>query len=1585
MMLLLFACLASALTVNHYGKYIQKGSFMNVFVIFDECSFYDDTSYSRINYNGSFVVKKYSKQDTSCSGSFQEVILDLDQEIVNGSFANIIQELDTTTLIGRRAPNESCYEPGLSSFYYTFTTQCFVCGSYHCKHEVITIDGVTGYYNKKYYSNDCSKYPFSKELIVPCGYSNNGTSYGYSTYCKVSSLLTYTKKKTFEKVSVILEECIYYNPKSSYGRIHKKVNGFTIDLYGKEDSTCSGEHQEVVITMGGEMIPNTIKVIHEPFDGSRMRSHSYDPKTNKPYRYIQYITHCFTEGQDRIHAITQSKGVKGMYLLTFDSSNGTCNNNIKTYTLLEKCGVDEETGVETNCNIHLVHYNDTEYRKIYHILDDCTFYNQNNYAISSYNSETKKIIATLYGKDKQCNSKPIKSEEVSMTNKGNIVENDGYIDLEKLQGRIQPLGGTDIYTYSAIYYYFSTECFTIDGVNGSFRHDVVSGNNNSFYLSHFTGTKCEELIQSNIIDTCQYSEKNTDYAYFIDCNLTHYYSIKNEATRLEYYVILDKCIFLNDFNYNARIKPLSDGLFKIYTFLPSDTECKGEYRTTEINYNTFIPKGNLSSGYEKFDSSRFFGRNKPTTKCDANVNSGLYYAVDKECFIQGGVDNAFVQTTQDNVNGLYRLQFESKNGSCTGNYQVTSLMKKCGCVTETFGYSVYNDCTDHYFSFTERRSYQTIYIIHDKCVFYNNTYAIITTAGDEFMKFTITTYDNPQCNGVYISIRNESYVTFMVQNTAKEGFGYIDKFQFEIHITPKEGASIIIPSGIYMDIITTCYEVNNTDYSATTSTTNGVTSFYIIEYKSSGKKCLGQHNTTKIMDCGLYYDNGTYYYVNCGQSHHYISYLYKDNGQHEYLILDECVGGIAQGYSIIKLNNERKEIIITAYHDSRCTKVKFEQAIPFSFFCVVNTLQERNGYLEINSFAKRMMLGKCEDTSFVSALYFDVNYECLKDNESGLYFKNELRTFDGVSGLFAVYYNDNECSSQPLYHQLDYECGCNFKNLSIGITTIHVSCPSTHYLHFRQKKTLYDTYMLLDTCTYFNETYNAIVSYENQDLKILMYAHNDTVCSETLSHVDDFDISTLLADGLEEEDAFLDMTMFTSVLKSQNSDLPSVLNHVIEKKCFYYMGNDYKYVQKVEGETKGYTLVKYKSTTKSCKEVLEESDILSQCGTYSVSLENGTLAYNLQTECDIYHYLHYYDKKTCLENYLLLDKCVFYNNTYYSIFTYDGSTVTYTTYTNSNCQRSVDKNIEFSMDDTENVEEKTAYLDLEQLKIHSIMGSIKTSSIISFKYTTFNDQCFVCNGKYSRHIYDKGNTSMVSLHIYENSNDCQEMKNEIATEKVISCGLQTTKERSIVVQCDSEHYIEYYDQETYRNVTLILDKCVYYKTNKSGDLNYVKVNYDKGSITFDYYVNDPLCMSIPQNEEKMIYPLRYSVQEYSNYLDISTLSSSIQSSTKNTDASLLYFDYPSVCFQCGTNYCKYNEQNNRNERYKVLKQYTEATCSNEGNIIKSYKCGDSLISNKDSYYYMHTACSDTIIEENESSGSYKLFIVSIVLILFITI
>ena len=100
---------------------------------------------------------------------------------------------------------------------------------------------------------------------------------------------------------------------------------------------------------------------------------------------MRYRTKCFIQKwKDRIHIVIEWGCIKWIYLITFISSNGTCNNEIKIYTLLYKYSYDKENNTFTYCNYHLLTHYNQYYRKVIYVLSECIFYNNTNYSRLNY-------------------------------------------------------------------------------------------------------------------------------------------------------------------------------------------------------------------------------------------------------------------------------------------------------------------------------------------------------------------------------------------------------------------------------------------------------------------------------------------------------------------------------------------------------------------------------------------------------------------------------------------------------------------------------------------------------------------------------------------------------------------------------------------------------------------------------------------------------------------------------------------------------------------------------------------------------------------------------------------------------------------------------------------------------------------------------------------------------------------------------------------------------------------------------------------------------------------------------------------------
>ena len=264
---------------THYVTYQYTDTYERVHLILDECVFMEGGTMSIItmdtkNHN-EFHAKVFNT--SGCTGDYEDNVYDISDEMIQETFEEHNEMFRISTVSSMRIPSnaDTSIKPG--KLYKYFVGTCFQCGEYSCTHSLQTIDGKSAYCLQKYISDDCSGSPIIAEWTLSCGYTNSYYGdYGYDSYCKYTNYITYTKRKHYSEVTIILEECVYYNPFHSHVRLHLKNEQLYADLYN--DYKCSENSTSIPISLNGEVYITTAQLHQSVFEPSKQRTKSLEQR-----------------------------------------------------------------------------------------------------------------------------------------------------------------------------------------------------------------------------------------------------------------------------------------------------------------------------------------------------------------------------------------------------------------------------------------------------------------------------------------------------------------------------------------------------------------------------------------------------------------------------------------------------------------------------------------------------------------------------------------------------------------------------------------------------------------------------------------------------------------------------------------------------------------------------------------------------------------------------------------------------------------------------------------------------------------------------------------------------------------------------------------------------------------------------------------------------------------------------------------------------------------------------------------------------------------------------------------------------------
>ena len=454
--------------------------------------------------------------------------------------------------------------------------------------------------------------------------------------------------------------------------------------------------------------------------------------------------YCFYyKGKDRRYQIVNNGNEVYLTMQTYSSRDGSCSDGMRSKLNVIKCGEDQLDNeyFYTNCKVQYIQFKEKDtYRDTFLILDKCLFYNTSLYTRAVYDSINKKIQFTFYGNDKSCRNNITVVQEVTTQtvplseltdDDDEIQEKSEIIDVTDTSffqtRRVDPTNPTRQFI-SVYYYHYDSSCRKISD-DEYITLTLQTAQSAGYYLNRLTDDKCsnpKENDNSELIQTCDYSTNEDGFSYYTDCRLTHYLDITVKHTGVSVHLVLDQCLFYSDMYPRAILKYKNKLSFIIYSYDANDVNCHGSFHTSEHTLQEIADITDADDVVEKKNivfepelmSIRTKSKFNPSSPKESAVR--LYYK--QYCFKLNGKDCLHSLLNNNNKDGMYLIEYESTDGTCSGKQFVRSLVDECGSVDSGRGYNIYTNCSNDYVHTVDDFSLLDNYYILGSCVYQNGAY-----------------------------------------------------------------------------------------------------------------------------------------------------------------------------------------------------------------------------------------------------------------------------------------------------------------------------------------------------------------------------------------------------------------------------------------------------------------------------------------------------------------------------------------------------------------------------------------------------------------------------------------------------------------------------------------------------------------------------------------------------------------------------------------------------------------------------------------------------------------------------------------------
>ena len=248
-----------------------------LYTIYDKCLYYESTykAILRRDLNNPYGFICTTYEDDDCTVVHETGTLDDSKYLAPNSAEYHNQLFRYSNVQAQRIPqNERKHAVRTNQMFgYRDSDVCFKCDEYYCRQVIRSYGDYSGYYLILYKDNECKGFEVKTVYMGKCGFAKGYYGlYDAYTYCPNTHYLTYQMKDTYLSSYIILDECVYYNETYPHIIIHEIDGKLVADAYDKDDSLCSGVFKTIEVSLNGQLIANTKRVLNQLLDKDSMKS-----------------------------------------------------------------------------------------------------------------------------------------------------------------------------------------------------------------------------------------------------------------------------------------------------------------------------------------------------------------------------------------------------------------------------------------------------------------------------------------------------------------------------------------------------------------------------------------------------------------------------------------------------------------------------------------------------------------------------------------------------------------------------------------------------------------------------------------------------------------------------------------------------------------------------------------------------------------------------------------------------------------------------------------------------------------------------------------------------------------------------------------------------------------------------------------------------------------------------------------------------------------------------------------------------------------------------------------------------------------